>query len=136
MAERKAKEIAIDVAFANYLIEERKKQEEKEREKQEIRREKSTFPYHIKNTTTFNYETNQCLSLIINIFLLVLRYGNDLRKMIEESNIKRMKELKEYLQIEDNTNDKTCKIKSLSESILNQSKKTSNKPEFMNNDSR
>lgn len=47
-----------------------------------------------------------------------------------------MKELKEYLQIEDNTNDKTCKIKSLSESILNQSKKTSNKPEFMNNDSR
>ncbi|XP_031366953.1 vicilin-like seed storage protein At2g18540 [Apis dorsata] len=106
MAERKAKEIAIDVAFANYLIEERKKQEEKEREKQEIRREK------------------------------ILRYGNDLRKMIEESNIKRMKELKEYLQIEDNTNDKTCKIKSLSESILNQSKKTSNKPEFMNNDSR
>ncbi|XP_043788673.1 meiosis-specific nuclear structural protein 1-like [Apis laboriosa] len=106
MAERKAKEIAIDVAFANYLIEERKKQEEKEREKQEIRREK------------------------------ILRYGNDLRKMIEENNIKRMKELKEYLQIEDNTNDKTCKIKSLSESILNQSKKTSNKPEFMNNDSR
>lgn len=55
MAERKAKEIAIDVAFANYLIEERKKQEEKEREKQEIRREKSTFPYHIKNTIAIQH---------------------------------------------------------------------------------
>lgn len=43
MAERKAKEIAIDVAFANYLIEERKKQEEKERERQQMRREKSIY---------------------------------------------------------------------------------------------
>lgn len=75
--------------------------------------------------------------LVVNIFLSVLRYGNDLRKMIEESKIKRMKELKEYLQIEENTNDnKDCKIKSLSESILNQPKKTSNAPELMNDDSR
>lgn len=40
VAERKAKEIAIDVAFANYLIEERKKREAKEREKEQMRREK------------------------------------------------------------------------------------------------
>lgn len=43
MAERKAKEIAIDVAFANYLIEERKKQEEKEKERQQLQRERSTY---------------------------------------------------------------------------------------------
>lgn len=43
MAERKAKEIAIDVAFANYLIEERKKQEAKEREKEQMRREKGVI---------------------------------------------------------------------------------------------
>ncbi|XP_006563783.2 meiosis-specific nuclear structural protein 1 [Apis mellifera] len=108
MAERKAKEIAIDVAFANYLIEERKKQEEKEKERQQLQRER------------------------------ILQYGNDLRKIIDENKIKRIKELKEYLQIEDNTNDNDkCKIKSLSESVLSQSKKTSNKPELDNeNDSR
>lgn len=61
-----------------------------------------------------------------------------MRKIIDENKIKRIKELKEYLQIEDNTNDNDkCKIKSLSESVLSQSKKTSNRPELDNeNDSR
>lgn len=63
---------------------------------------------------------------IINIFPLVLRYGNDLRKMIEETKIQRTKELKEYLQIENMNDNKTFKIKSLSESMLGQSKKISN----------
>lgn len=40
MAERKAKENAIDAAFAKYLADERKKQEEKEGEKEQARREK------------------------------------------------------------------------------------------------
>lgn len=63
---------------------------------------------------------------IINIFPLVLRYGNDLRKMIEETKIQRTKELKEYLQIENMNDNKTFKIKSFSESMLGQSKKISN----------
>lgn len=124
MAERKAKEIAIDVAFANYLIEERKKQEAKEREKEQMRREKGVILRNIfyrihKRFSNASY-------FIINIFPLVLRYGNDLRKMIEETKIQRTKELKEYLQIENMNDNKTFKIKSFSESMLGQSKKISN----------
>lgn len=40
MAERKAKECAIDAAFTKYLADEQKKQEEKERLKERTRREK------------------------------------------------------------------------------------------------
>ncbi|CAL7938364.1 unnamed protein product [Xylocopa violacea] len=44
MAEKKAKENAIDTAFAKYLADEQRKQEEKERQKEEMRREKA-FQY-------------------------------------------------------------------------------------------
>lgn len=43
MAERKAKEYAIDAAFTKYLADEQKKQEEKERLKERTRREKSIY---------------------------------------------------------------------------------------------
>lgn len=62
MAERKAKEIAIDVAFANYLIEERKKQEAKEREKEQMRREKGVILRNIfyRIHKYVLHETKQC----------------------------------------------------------------------------
>ena len=43
VAERKAKERAIDAAFTKYLADEQKKQEEKERLKERTRREKGTY---------------------------------------------------------------------------------------------
>lgn len=43
MAERKAKEYAIDAAFTKYLADEQKKQEEKERLKEQTRRERGMY---------------------------------------------------------------------------------------------
>ncbi|XP_050483252.1 meiosis-specific nuclear structural protein 1-like [Bombus huntii] len=62
VAERKAKENAIDAAFAKYLADERKKQEEKEGQKEQARREK------------------------------VVQYGNELREAIEQNKTQRSKD--------------------------------------------
>ncbi|KAF3421731.1 hypothetical protein E2986_08767 [Frieseomelitta varia] len=62
VAERKAKECAIDAAFTKYLADEQKKQEEKERLKERTRREK------------------------------VAQYGNELREIIEQNKMRRSKE--------------------------------------------
>ncbi|OAD56553.1 hypothetical protein WN48_03240 [Eufriesea mexicana] len=61
VAERKAKEDAIDAAFAKYLADERRKEEEKEKLKEQARREK------------------------------VAQYGNELREIIEQNKIQRSK---------------------------------------------
>ncbi|KOX72335.1 hypothetical protein WN51_01433 [Melipona quadrifasciata] len=61
VAERKAKEHAIDAAFTKYLADEQKKQEEKERLKEQTRREK------------------------------VAQYGNELREIIEQNKMRRSK---------------------------------------------
>ncbi|XP_071866542.1 uncharacterized protein [Bombus fervidus] len=62
VAERKAKENAIDAAFAKYLADERKKQEEKEGQKEQARREK------------------------------VVQYGNELREAMEQNKMQRSKD--------------------------------------------
>ncbi|XP_076758709.1 uncharacterized protein LOC143428023 [Xylocopa sonorina] len=64
MAERKAKENAIDAAFAKYLADEQRKQQEKERQKEETRRER------------------------------VLQYGSELREIITKNRMQRLKNAK------------------------------------------
>ncbi|CAD1468722.1 unnamed protein product [Heterotrigona itama] len=80
MTERKAKEYAIDAAFAKYLADEQRKQEEKERLKEQTRREK------------------------------VAQYGNELREIIEQNKMRRSKDTAQTKRETNINCDERCNI--------------------------
>ncbi|XP_076302848.1 uncharacterized protein LOC143221252 [Lasioglossum baleicum] len=88
VAERKAKEDAIDAAFARYMANERKKEEENERLKEQARREK------------------------------VVQYRNDLREMMEQNKIQRARNDGETRFESCTSRTEKRNVKSYSESTL------------------
>nr|XP_034179529.1 vicilin-like seed storage protein At2g18540 [Osmia lignaria] len=100
VAEKKAKESEIDAAFAKYLAEERRNQNEKKRQEEQARREKN------------------------------IQYGNELREAITRNRLQRLRDAAQNDGNEDdrkeknknmfmwNNNDEDRKIKCHSESVL------------------
>lgn len=79
VAERKAKEDAVDAAFARYLADELSNSEEQEKKKDQARREKGIEMNGFLTASDIKYAFLTFLSLS------AIRYGNELRETMRKN---------------------------------------------------